>query len=124
MGSAIPIDEVTRIGKATPRAVSVKLHDVKDKAKIFEKVSNLKEMKNSKDQAYYINNQLPPRQQEQQRKFRKMIKYNASLNGVGKRELTMKKGELLVDGYPYRPPVTPPLGGKQFTRWTSIMSIK
>ena len=80
----IGIRTAERIGKASPRTILVKLVKVEDKGLIYKNVSALKEAKNSQDEPYYINNQLPPKQQEQERKFRKMIKHNASLGQVGK----------------------------------------
>ena len=104
----IAITSATRIGKANPRTILVALKNAKDKGTIFKHVGNLKTAKNSKDGGYYINNQLPPRLQEQQRWYRMLIKFNAGLTGIGKRELKMKNGELLVDGHLYRPPVQAP----------------
>ena len=104
VSDSITLKSTTRIGKANPRTVLVKLQNVSDKGK----VSNLKDVKNSKDKLYYVNNQLTPKMQDQERKYRSMIKYNTSFSGTGKRDLSMKKGDLLADGHPFRPVVTPP----------------
>ena len=103
----IPILNATRIGKATPRTVLVKLKDYKDKGAIFKHVANLKEAKNSKDEHYFVNNQLSPQLQEQQRWYRQLMHFNANLAGVGKRTMSIKKGQLYVDGIAYTPPVRP-----------------
>ena len=108
----IPIASAIRIGKANPRTALVKLKDAKDKGAVFKNVSNLKNVKNSKDGAYYINNQLTPYLQERQRWYRHLIRYNSSLAGVGKHNLTIKKGELYVDGKMYTPPVQAPAIGE------------
>ena len=77
VSDSITLKSTTRIGKANPRTVLVKLQNVSDKGK----VSNLKDVKNSKDKLYYVNNQLTPKMQDQERKYRSMIKYNTSLSG-------------------------------------------
>ena len=108
----ITICSAVCIGKSNSRNVLVKLYKVKDKSDIFEKVSNLKDVRNSNDGKYYMNNHLTSVLQDQQRKYRQMIRYNALLTGTAKRHLQLKKGELLVDGHPYRPAVVAPQAGE------------
>ena len=104
----IEIQSAVRIGKSTPRSVLVKLKSVKDKGMVFKNVKNLKEVHNSKDGLLFVNNQLPPRLQEQQWRYRQLVHYNNSLAGVGKRTMTYKKGELYVDGQRYTSAIQPP----------------
>ena len=80
----IDIKSANRIGKANPRTILVRLQNVKDKGAIFKKVSNLKEVRKSKDGPYYINNQLPPCLQERQQRFQQIMKYNAGLTGAAR----------------------------------------
>ena len=104
----VDIQSAVKIGKGDPRKVLVKLNDAKDKGPIFKAVRNLKHARNSKDGSYSINNQLPPRLQEQQRWFRQLMKLNAGFTGLNQRNMEIKKGMLMVDGYPYKSPITPP----------------
>ena len=105
---AISIRSAIRVGKATPRAVKVKLVNAKDKSEIFKNAKNLKNAKNNNDGAFYIDNALTPRLQEERRWSRYLMKYNKSLTGTGKRNMTFKKGKLLIDGHPFVPAVQPP----------------
>ena len=104
----IQIQSAVRIGKATPRTVLVKLQDSTDKGDIFKAAKNLKTVRNSHDGEIYVNSQLPAKLQEQKRWYRYLMKYNHSLTGTGKRTLSIKRGELYVDGAQYRPAVMPP----------------
>ena len=69
----IVISEAKRVGKASPKTVSVKLKNSQDKGVIFKHVKNLKGVRNNRDGEYYINNSLPPEQQERRRKYRTLI---------------------------------------------------
>ena len=104
----ITIVEATRIGNADSKTILVKLQDVKDKGVIFKNERNLKDLRNSKGKLYYINNQLTQANQEKECKYRKIIRHNASLAGMGKRNMVLKKGNLLIDGQVFREPVVPP----------------
>ena len=108
IGTPIPLDSATRIGKSEPRTVLVRLTDAKDKGSIFKHAKNLKDVKNNKDQAYYVNNQLTPRLQEEQRWFRQLRRMNANLTGTRKREMNLKNGKLYVDSVEYKPSIHPP----------------
>ena len=106
--TSIKIKSAERIGKAEPKMVKVKLQDGKDKQTIFKHAKNLKDARNAKDSPFYVNNQLTPKRQESERWARYLMKHNASLTGVGKRTMTMKRGQLLIDGSPYFAAVHPP----------------
>ena len=106
----MPVDIVNakRIGKAKPRTVLIELRDANSKGVIFKHVKNLKDCRNNEDKKYFVNNQQTPEEQETQRHYRQLIKYNEGLTGVSKRTLEMKKGELLVDNYPFHQNIHPP----------------
>ena len=100
---SVQVESASRMGKrtagaGTPWAVLVKLKNPTVKSTIFKCAKNLKDTRNSKDGRYYINNQLPPRLQEQHRCYHRLIRFNASIARVGKRDMKIKNGELLIDG--------------------------
>ena len=104
----IPLQKASQIGKASPHTVLVQLQEEKDKGEVFKHVENLKGVTNSKDKPYFINNQLTPAKQEEEHRYRKMIKHHVSLAGVGKKDMKMHKGGLKVDGLKFVPPIKPP----------------
>ena len=110
MGKKIELT-AERIGKATPRTVLVKLKNSQDKAEIFKHAKELKNIRNNKDGEIYVNSQLPPKLQEQKRWYRYLIKFNANQT-TGKRNLTIKNGNLMVDGGQFFPAVVPPGTGE------------
>ena len=48
-----------RVGNSKPCSIFIKLKNGKDKATIFNHAKNLKDARNSNDQSYSLNNQLP-----------------------------------------------------------------
>ena len=108
ISDTIELDSAKRIGRNKPKTVLVKLKDAKSKGIIFKSVGHLKDCRNNNDEKYYINNQLTPADQEKERKYRQMIRYNNNLAGVGKCDMEMRKGELYIDNQLYRQAVVAP----------------
>ena len=92
----IMIKKAERIGKLETHTVLVTLSEAKDKSEIFKHAKNLKDVRNNKDDSYYVNNQLTPKLQEQEWWYRLLIKYNSGSAGIGKWKLKLKRGKLLV----------------------------
>ena len=104
----IPLKGAIRIGNADPKTILVKLKNNADKMEIFKKGKELKGVKNSKDSEIYVNSQLPQFLQEKKKWYRHLIKYNSTLTGSNKKTMTLKRGELLVDGKVFYPSVREP----------------
>ena len=69
ISSEIAVKAVYRVGKGTARKVCVVLSDLSDKAVVYKHAKNLKEKTNSIGKAFYVNDDLPPEVQEEQRKY-------------------------------------------------------
>lgn len=55
----IVLNKAYRIGNGVDRPIIIELQNVEDKAKIYQKVGNLKGVKNSKNKSFFISDQLP-----------------------------------------------------------------
>ena len=64
-----------------------------------------KHAKNLKDTEFYINDQLPEKQTEEQRLQKTKLKINKNLIDAQQQDLEWKRGRLHVDGRPYEPKV-------------------
>ena len=105
----IVINAAYRIGKReNDRPIVIKLADAGDKAIIYKHVKNLKELKNEDGNNYYVNDQLPDKQSEDQRTKRHKIKYNKTLIDCQQQSIEWRRGELMVDGNQYKTKVTEP----------------
>ena len=51
----IPIQIAFRFGKANPRSIKVQLQNIDDKDIVFKHASNVKDVKNSKDEDIFVN---------------------------------------------------------------------
>ena len=99
-----------RIGKADTdnRQMVVYMADLKDKIKVYKHAKNLKDVKNPEGKGYYISDQLPPIQEEEQRLRKFKIQNNQKLIPAQQQSLQWKKGQLLVDGNTYNPKARQP----------------
>ena len=105
---AIIVNKATRIGKANPRTVLVKLKNSNDKKHIFQNAKELRDARNSTDGKYYVNNHLTQEASERNRKFRILMKLNDAQVGGTKLDMKIKSGELMVNGRPFNfPPIVP-----------------
>ena len=107
-GSAIPIIAAWRQGNAKPRAIVVNLQNIRDKGTIYKHAKNLKDARNTKDEKYFVNDQLPPSRQEIQRRQRAIAKHYKSQTGTATVNITYQKGQLLVNNTLYRKQVVCP----------------
>ena len=90
------------------RPILVKLMDAGDKGVIYKNAKHLKGMQNEKGGYYFINDQVSEKQGEVQRKHRQKVKLKKQLIDAQQQELEFKKGELYIDGAPYKPKVSEP----------------
>ena len=80
--------------------IQVTLQNVKDKGVIFKHVKNIKEKCNSKDEGYYINDQLTYKKQEEQHRYKMIKKANRDLTVTDQSTITFKKGKMLINNAP------------------------
>ena len=95
-------------GKSTPRGIKVTLKNGKDKSVIFSHGKNLKDVRNSKDQAYFVNNMLPARIQEDKHRQNLTMKLNSKLPDGSKRNMKCNRDRFQVDDKDFYPAVMTP----------------
>ena len=84
------------------RALIVVLSDATSKGIIYKSAKNLK------DTEFYVSDQLPSKQAEEQRQAKNKVKINKALIDAQQQDLEWKKGQLFVDGNQYKPKVHEP----------------
>ena len=104
----IKVRSARRIGKGDNRPIEVVLKNPTDKGVIYKHTSNIKGVKNDKNQGYFIEDQLPEVLAEQKRKLKQKVKYNKTLIDSQQQEINWKKGNLIVDGTEYKPKIKTP----------------
>ena len=97
-----------RIGKGVNRAMVVRLSKQADKGLIFKHFKNIKNKVNGEGKPYNIRNQLPEKLNEQQRDLSNKVKINKGLIDAQQQDLKWKKGQLVVNGEPYKCKVIEP----------------
>ena len=107
----IAINMAHRLGKygQEKRNILVILTDAKDKGTIYEHAKHLKGVKNDDGEESYISDQLPDVQAEQKRRGREKVKFNKTLKDAQQQDLTWHRGELLLEGVPYKAKVEEPI---------------
>ena len=101
----IKIISATRRGDATEGVVIVKIAHQSQKKAIFDRVKNLKGLKNSKDKSFGISSNLPDAEYETDLKKRLIIKANKAMPPAYKQKMFLKKGELYVKEKPFVNPL-------------------
>ena len=104
----IALQSVVRLGNKRSPTLSVTLKNVRDKGAIFRCVKNIKGIKNSQDENYYVNDRLTFEQQEIQKRYKAIKKANSDLPATDRHNLTFKKGKLLVNEVPYEKAIVHP----------------
>ena len=107
----IAIDFAYRLGKPNAdynRSVIIRLKHVADKALIYKHVKNIKKSVNADKEKFYVNDHLPEKLAELQRKLRQKIKRNKELIDAQQQDIKWSKGNLEVDGVEYQPKVVEP----------------
>ena len=108
----IAFDVAHRIGRREDaernRTMVVKLKKAGDKGIIYKHSKNLKDITNGDGEKYYINDQLPELQEEAKRKKKLKVKINKTLIDAQQQNIEWKRGELLVDGAPYKEKIAEP----------------
>ena len=104
----ITFNDAKRVGRAKPRVVQLTLTNVTDKGVIYKHSKNLKDVRNSNDESYFVNDHLPLGKQEEQRKRRDIIRRDKSLSTNDQADFSWEKGVLYINNTEYRDPITPP----------------
>ena len=95
INEAITIDKAHRMGAPQDgihRQMIMKLANVEDKGKIFQNASNLKGTRK------YVNDQLPDKLEEDNRKLRKIVAANKKLPKQHQQDMKIKQGKLYLGG--------------------------
>lgn len=104
----ISMKSAKRIGGGESRPILVTLSDPNDKALIFQKTSNLKEINRGRQKPYFVTEQLPEAWAEKRRLVHYMKQQNKKLPTAQQLNIAVKKGQLHVAGKEYEPPVKTP----------------
>ena len=95
------------MGKGKKANIFVQLRNPADKAKIFSKVGELKDVVNRYNDPYSVEDHLPPKTKEDRRKLRNKFKDNKN-RMVDKLIMSFEKGKLLVNDEVYEMKVPVP----------------
>ena len=107
----IKVKTAYRIGKSKNKPLLIVLKQASSKGIIYKHVKNLKGKTNEYEKAYRIEDQLPPRKAEEQRKVRHLMWRNKHKTPVADRlKASVEKGKLLVDNQELRNPLINPKG--------------
>ena len=104
----VNIVKVRRIGSTVPRNIIVTVTNVSERNFILKHGKNLKDLKNTNDMPYFINEQLPLAMQEWKRKIRDIKKTNRDLSTDDQLSITSQKGDIVVNNQKYEDPLKPP----------------
>ena len=108
VSKSIELQSAKRVGTGDPRSMLVTLANANDKSSIYKCGKNLKDVKNSQDKSYFVSDQLTAEKQEEQRRYRDIIKKNNKLSVSETINMSMKKGKLLINEQPYTPKIKTP----------------
>ena len=103
----IKIKTAHRIGKSKNRPMKVILKNSTDKAKIFANAGNLQEKKNIYKKSFKVEDQLPAKFAEKNKKNRNIVWRNKR-SVATKIALSVKKGQLIAAGKSYVSPIIVP----------------
>lgn len=101
----IQLQSAKRIGKGQNKAILAKLKNVDDRAEIYKKVGNLKQANRGRTKPYFISDQLPESWAEKKRYIHFIKKQNQKLPPQQQANATVEKGELSLDGVPFKQPI-------------------
>lgn len=104
----IPLESAQRFGKGKNRPILLELRHVRDKRKIFERVSKLKGQRNSDGDFYFVSEQLPEEFNENKRRINDLITENKKKPTEEQMSMKVSRGTLLVNGTPYNKAVQAP----------------
>lgn len=104
----IPLKLAKRIGTGTNRAMLIKLQHFEHKTLIFQKFDRLKQANRSRNNPYFISDQLPEAWAER-RRFVQHIKFqNSKLPTQAQHNVAVARGTIMIDDQEYQPPMTAP----------------
>ena len=103
------VNKAFRTGLQEPRSICVHLGSAQERSLIFGNVKELKDAKNSNNQRYYINKQLPARIREEKKRGRSIIKNNFNLPRAQQANVEKgEDGEIYIDDIPYEKAIKVP----------------
>ena len=103
----VKVLHANRMGKGKRAPMFVKLPNPAEKMKILSKGSYLKGITNEFNDAYSIDEQLPPRIREEKKRKRALLAANKK-STVDKLKMSFKQGQIIVDEQEYRPMIKAP----------------
>lgn len=105
----IQIQKAHRMGKGNNKPILAQLKHSDDRAKIYEKVGNLKEANRGRDKPYFISDQLPESWAERKKFVHFLKQQNKKLPTAQQATASVDRGILSFDGVQYQPPIRAPL---------------
>ena len=103
----IKIKNAYRLGKGKKAPMFITVRNADEKFEILKKAINLKDVTNSQDEKYSIEEQLPNHLREEKRRRRTLIMKNKTRT-VDKLVMSFDKGKLMVNDREYAHQVKPP----------------
>lgn len=103
----VQLIQAYRMGQGKTRPMVAKLKDTADKAKIFSKVSNLKQINKGRQKPYFVTDQLPEAMAEKKRYNHYLKMQNLKLPDAQQLPVAYDRGVLSFDAKPYQPPIKP-----------------
>ena len=105
----IQIRKAFRVGKGKTRPILTCLSNAHEKGLIYANIKKLQELKDANNkQIYRIEDQLPPKVRARKQRARNLMWRNKQPTVLNKLTLAMKKGQLQIDGKPYRSQISKP----------------
>lgn len=108
MDAQIPITKAYRLGKGQNKPMMAKLKNPADRAKIYQKVPNLKQANKGRAKPYFIADQLPESWAEKKRYIHFIKQQNKKLPISEQANIAVDKGVLSLNGKPYKQPIRAP----------------
>ena len=104
----IPLKDAFRIGKGDDRQMKILLVNPRDKGRIYSKAKNLKDITNTNDKNYFLNDQLTAKKKAEKDRSRQLLAANKNMNVNDQLDMEFKKGTLMVEGQVYTKSIKPP----------------
>lgn len=104
----VPANRAFRIGSGQNRPLIVELRHPENKGKLFSSASKLKGEKNENGGSYFLSDHLPEDQNEKRRRINELISENKKKPTSHQLDMTLKKGNLLINEEPYSKSIAAP----------------
>ena len=108
----IPLQDVYRVGKASPKTVMIKLKYPNDKSLIYAHAKNLQGKENEKKKGYFVKDDSTEQQDEVRKIYRDLQKENEVQSEERKfKTIKINKGKVYINNSLVRKYVQPPTNG-------------